>query len=345
MYSADEILKISESFPEKLFPNNESEAAKIYHSLMSFWHPDKNSDKNANKVSSHISRLYKLVIEKIKNNNWTEPNTIVFKCKDKKERSLRYKKIRDFELGRMAYGEQNLCYIVNNKSKDLFKNGINMIKNLSYKDDKMKKEMEKYLPSIIDTFETDKDEHVVVLSKSSDSFLLQDIIDFYKGSLDPKHTAWILSSIYNISCYLKCFNICHNAISANNCFVSPKYHSVMLLGGWWYSCRKDDNIVALPKVSFKTCPPDILNTKIADHRLDLLLIRQLGIYCLGDDTGMDLLTRKDVPKPLTNFLRSSSSGDALRDYSYWQKEVLPNSFGKRRFVEMNVKSSDIFQEI
>jgi hypothetical protein len=154
-----------------------------------------------------------------------------------------------------------------------------------------------------------------------------------------------LSSIYNISCYLKCFNICHNAISANNCFVSPKYHSVMLLGGWWYSCRKDDNIVALPKVSFKTCPPDILNTKIADHRLDLLLIRQLGIYCLGDDTGMDLLTRKDVPKSLTVFLRSSSSGDALKDYSYWQKEVLPNSFGKRRFVEMDVKGSDIFQEI
>lgn len=343
-YSADEILSISENFPEKIFPNNEDESTKVYRSLMKEWHPDKNKDENANQVSSHLSKLYEIALKRIKENSWREPYTLLFKCKDKKERSLRYKKIRDFELGKMAYGEKTVCYIVNSKSKDLFQNGIETIKKLSYKDDKMKKEMEKYLPFILSVFETTEDESVVVLSKESDVFLLQDIIDFYKGSIDPKHTAWVLSSAYNISCYLRYAGICHNAISANNYFISPKNHSGMLLGGWWYSCRKDDKIIALPKNSVKNCPPDILSSKTADHRLDLLLIRQLGLHCLGDDTGMNLLTRKDISKHLVDFLRSSSSGDAINDYSYWQKEVLPNSFGKRRFVEMKIKSSDIFQE-
>ena len=72
----------------------------------------------------------------------------------------------------------------------------------------------------------------------------------------------------------------------------------------------------------------------ADHRLDLNLIRSMGIEMLG--------SHKEVPDPMAKWLRYASAGDALDDYKVWRK-VLKDSFGARRFVELKVSPSDIYQ--
>lgn len=310
---------------------------------MKEWHPDLNKKPEASKVAAHIQKLYDSVEPKIKAGTWAAPNTIVLKGVDGKTRTIKYRRKRAFELGEMVYGDRVLCYIVRPDAKDLFGRGLETIKHsFAYKDDKIKEEIERYLPAVLDSFETTDGSNVLVLAKTPDVFLLQDVIDFM-GPLDPKHVCWIMSCFHNLACYLRTIGMTHNAISTTTCFVSPQHHSGLLLGGWWYSQYTGKNLVAMPGHSANNCPPDILKTKIADPRLDMALIRQMGLDCLGDSTGVNLLHDGKTPRPLVDFLRLTSDGNAFKDYKKWEK-VRSDSFGKRRFVEMKVDSSDIYKE-
>jgi len=339
----EEILSIPNSEPERLFPNSEEDAKAVFRKLLLKWHPDVNKSKNSGKIVEHIRQLYDLVNSKIKNKTWAEPNTLVLKGADSKIRTIKYLRKRAFELGEVAYGKRVLCYIVDNSAKDLFGRGLETIKHsFVYKDDKLKKEIEKYLPVVLDNFETSDGKSVLVLAKTPDVFLLQDVIDFL-GPIDPKHVAWIMSSLHNLACYMRTIGITHNAISTTTCFISPKFHSVLLYGGWWYSQTAGKNLVALPAHSKNNCPSDIFDKKIADPVLDLTLIKQVGLECLGDSTGMNLLHDDSFPKPFINFLRNSNNGNAFEEYKKWEK-VRDKSFGERRFVEMTVKDSDIYKE-
>lgn len=339
------ILSIPETQPEKLFPNSESEAKLLYRKLMLEWHPDHNNSNISSTVSAHIQKLYSLAINKIKSGTWMLSGALVLNGEDGKERTVKYRKKRSFELGEMVYGDRVLCYVVRPEFSDIFGRAVETIKHsFTYKDDKMKEEMEKYLPVILDTFKTKEGSNVLVLSKTPDTFLLQDVIDACNGAIDPKHVAWITSSFLNIACYLRLLGLTHNAFSTTNCFISPKFHSGMLFGGWWYSQVAGKKLIALPKASINIAPYDISKNKEATLVLDLCLIRQLGLDCLGDPTGINLLHSDKVPKPMLEFLRGTSEGNAVKDYKHWQETSLISSFGKRRFVEMDIKASDIFKE-
>lgn len=340
---ATAILAIPESQPERLFPNSEDEAKKLFRDMAKQWHPDVNKDPKAQEVFDRLHNLYEKVLEKIKNKTWSKPGELSILGKDGKTRVIKYRRKRAFELGEMAYGNGVLCYIVRPDAKDLFGRGLETIKHsFTYKDDKIKGEIERYLPAVLDSFETDDGSNVLVLAKTPDVFLLQDVIDFM-GPLDPKHVCWIMSSFHNLACYLRTIGMTHNAISTTTCFISPKYHSGLLFGGWWYSQYTGKNLIAIPGHSANNCPSDILKSKIADPRLDMALIRQMGLDCLGDPTGVNLLHDGKTPRPLVDFLRLPSDGDAFKDYKKWEK-VRSDSFGKRRFVEMQVEASDIYKE-
>lgn len=341
---ADTILKISDTQPERLFPNSLDEAKKLYQKLLHEWHPDHNRHPQAQKITDRIVTLYRAVVTKIENKTWSLPNVLTLQGKDKKERIVRYRKKRTFELGEMYYSDRVVCYVTKPGNKDLFNKAIETIKSLPYKNKKMQEEVSKYLPVILDSFETDKGENVLVLSKTPDVYLLQDVIEASGGSIDPKHVAWIMSSFHNIACYLRYAGLTHNGISPFTCFISPKMHSGLLIGGWWYSQKKGEKLLALPRKSHLAASSDMLKSKIADSKLDLSLIRQMGLDCMNDPTGVKILHDGSTPKPMVDFLRGPSSGDAVEDYKDWQEKTLVNSFGKRKFVEMTVSENLIYGE-
>jgi hypothetical protein len=45
---------------------------------------------------------------------------------------------------------------------------------------------------------------------------------------------------------------------------------------------------------------------------------------------------------MVNWLRLPSSGDAVKDYQIWSKKILDDSFGKRKFVKMELTSKDLY---
>ncbi len=57
---------------------------------------------------------------------------------------------------------------------------------------------------------------------------------------------------------------------------------------------------------------------------------------------MTLYADRSIPRPVVDFLRGIPQENARMEYAAWSKGVLPNGFGARRFVELNLSDSDIY---
>jgi hypothetical protein len=145
----------------------------------------------------------------------------------------------------------------------------------------------------------------------------------------------------NLACFFEIAGLTHNAISLETVFVSAQHHAAYLLGGWWYAAAAGSRIELLPEATYAVMPRSMAVSKRTDIRLDLESIRAVGRTVLGDSTGLGLVGRRDVPKPMANFLRLPGSDSAIEDYRGWG-QVLKDSFGRRRFTELPVSFGDIY---
>jgi hypothetical protein len=177
--------------------------------------------------------------------------------------------------------------------------------------------------------------------------LLSDLRDAITKStgknFDSKHVAWVMSRLLSIACFLQINGQTHNGIAADAVFVSPAMHTALLAGGWWYAARENTALKGLPGTALDNVPHDVLSSGRATRRVDLELIRAVGRDLLGDPTGSLILRDKKVPKPMAHWLTNSTSGDAFEDFREWSDDVLKSSFGARRFVELKVSFSDVYQ--
>lgn len=339
--TANFILKIPDTEPERLFSNSLLDAKREYRDLCKFWHTDYNKSSQAADVIRKINILWDLAEQKLKNGNWVIPGLLQLTDTNGKSYNIRYVKKHDIELGEMYIGRTIVAFTINMEFEDLYENAKRRVTKFDYKTDRMKDEISKYLPEVLSAFKTDT-KCVLVLKKKEGMVLLKDLHEYYAGQMDAKHVAWMLSSLHNLVCYFNYANITHNGISLDTFFVSPELHSGALLGGWWYSVGKDDKLLAVSAKLREYMPPDIIGKKKGDIRFDLELIRTLGRELLGDITGMTLIRSGIVPQQMLDWLRMPTTGKAVKDYDLWYNKVLKESFGERRFVKMATTFSDIY---
>ena len=338
--SPRQILAISEQAPEKLFTGNLEIAKSEYRLLGRHWHPDHNSDAQSPQVFQHISKLYRLTQELLNANRWRGAGTLELGNSDGVFRRIPYLRIVPFELGEMYVGEREVVFAVERQYGDLFENAKKQIAGLKFADAGMKREIARCLPPVPTYFAT-ADRLLMVLSKTPDLILLDDLRIFLGGRIEPTHVGWIQSVLHNLSCYLGYANLVHHDISPQTVFVSPQFHTGALLGGWWYARQTGDKIPALPARTIQNAPPDVLRDKRADGRTDLELIRATGRELLGDPGGGHLSADKNVPSAFAGWLNGATNGDPVREYQLW-KEVLQKSFGAPRFVKLNINVGEIY---
>ena len=70
----------------------------------------------------------------------------------------------------------------------------------------------------------------------------------------------------------------------------------------------------------------------------------MGRELLGDISGMRLPHEKAAPQAMLEWLRLPASNDAAEEYRIWQQDILKESFGARRFVEMKLSHGDIYSK-
>jgi hypothetical protein len=86
-----------------------------------------------------------------------------------------------------------------------------------------------------------------------------------------------------------------------------------------------------------------MDTARADLRTDLELVRAIGRALLGDITGVRLARERGTPPAMIDWLRLPASADPIEEYRTWRTQVLHDSFGARRFVELPLTQSDIYR--
>lgn len=339
--SANDLLAIDLAKPEHLFTGEEETAKQEFRALAARWHPDRQPDVAATTVFQHLSQLYETAVKKLRGGIWQTPGLLLLRATDGATYKIRYRKEHAFELGRCFIGREIVAYVLEKQYRDLFDNALSVLARLPCADGRMAAEIGRYLPEILRHFGTDEHK-VLVLKKAPDLVLLHDLLEHLGGRIDPRHMAWIISSLLNVACYLDYAGLAHNAIASNAWFVSPAQHTGALLGGWWYAVRQSKPMLAAPAVTIEYAPFSVIDQKCGDRRTDLELIRAIGRELLGDATGLRLVGDKSIPPPLLDWLIQPASMTALDDYQLWTNEVLKRSFGKRRFLRLDVTAEALY---
>jgi len=300
----EEILSIKS--PVVLFGKDSKDAKNNYHNLLKSWHPDVNTHFLSSEVTSHI------------NNLWVHY-----------ESGKEIPRVsRKHDIGKVSYFDESIEYEINESIAQYIPDIASLIKGIKYKDDKQKKEFSRYFP---DASKIKQDKKKLVIPKPTDVISLQDALNFFKGSIDPKHVAWIINGVINNICLFHLSQgLSFNGITVENVFICPKHHTVLFLGGWWHITKLNEKPKILPKSlhsrGYKDC--------------DMKSIYTLGLKLLGDENGTSLWRNSNIPIPMLSFLMGYSE---LRDpvvlFKKWE-DVLIKCFGPRKFIEMNLNPEE-----
>jgi hypothetical protein len=342
--SAAALLAIPEDRPERLFKGSVDDVKKAYRQLAMKWHPDRNRDAGAAAVFQHIGRMAEKAEARIALGDWPCRGMLRLAALDGKAYEINYLRRHRFELGAMYVASSVVAFEVDRAHADLVQNAERAIKDFHYADDRMRAQIAPHLPAFpfAGAFQT-ATAYVIVMRKSPDLLLLRDVLDHFDGRLDPRHVAWVLSSLLNLCCYFQHAGITHNALSPDTCFISPVEHSVAVPGGWWYAAGSGERMVAAPAHTLEWAPHDLLATRQADVRTDLELVRAIGRELLGDITGTRLGRESTAKQAMVNWLRLPASDNAIEEYRTWREQVLHDSFGARRFAELPLTQSELYR--
>lgn len=340
--TSNQILAIPSDSPHKLFSSeNASYEMKILRGL---WHPDLNVDPQAKAVFQHIYDLYAEAERQLASGSWKGASKFTWRGKDS-TLQLSYLNAAEFELGVQYTSSKQVVWAVAPEHSSLFSSALRTLSSLSYAGPDMKAQFEKLFPTNIKHWDGEK--LVIMSDKTEDVFPLRLVLNKFGGALPPKHVAWVVSRLQNIAAYLEFVGLSHHAISIDNLFISPKYHTVLLLGGWWYAQPLGRRVSQVPGALKHLYPKELLTTKEATVKTDQALIKAVSLELLGDtsSTGSMLLSRigpDDIPMPMLSFLRSPPMDSAEKAFVAWS-EALESSFGKRKFVELKLTASDLFE--
>jgi len=337
--SAAALLAIPPERSERLFGGSADDIKQAYRLLAMKWHPDRSTDPDAHAVFQHIGHLYAQAGEP------SAPGSgqLQLTALDGKRYDINYLRCHRFELGSLYVAGTVAAFVVDREHADLVARAERTIAGLDYANDRMRSQVAPHLPAypFAGAFQT-ASAYVIVMRKLPDQLLLRDVLNHVGGRLDPRHVAWVVSSLLNLCCYLQYAGIAHNALSPDTCFMSPQAHSVAILGGWWYAAGEGVPMIAAPASTLDWGPHDLLATRRASIRTDLELVRAIGRELLGDIGGSRLAGDGAIPRAMADWLRLPASNDAVDEYRTWRTQVLHDSFGARRFAALPLTQSDIY---
>lgn len=327
--TAAEILKITNSYD--LFGSlSETEAKERFRRLSKEWHADRNHSPNADQVMAHINFLYDRWVA----GDFGKVLKIEESGGEKRTFHFRYQKLRETDVGKMFIGKRMVIFEVTKDNTDLFRTAVNAIKGIRFPTKMLEANFNRLVPKELKAYETD-DGCFFSVYKGSDQINLADILEA-KIEIEPGHLTWIIDGIYNFVLLMhQVQNKMFGGLEPDAVFINPKFRTVNVLGGWWFSETLNNTLKALPNWIIPLLPNNIINAKKASVAIDQVAVKTLGIILLGDETmvGSKLLKMDKKYRPLISFLRSPHSENTIKDYGEWSKVIkdlprldLPASF-------------------
>jgi len=316
-----------------IFTNDTRTAKAEYRELSRKFHPDKYNGDSA--VMARINSLYDKALHLFSIGEWEKSNQITLVPRAGKATSHNYLSEKPFELGTFYICDCEVIYILDSQHEKYYRNAIKRIESLKFASDRMKKEMSRFMPELKFNYRLKDDRWCMGFKKTEDVFALEDLLSYFDGEIPPQHSAWIISRLSNICCYFDYMNIAHNGVSLSNCFVSPKHHTIILLGGWWYCAGQGERMIGTQKAIYDVIPVREKGDKTSTIVTDLESSKLIGRLILGKKNAT-------TPQAMTKFLQSGSQERAVDEFNKWDS-ALTEAFGVRKFIELDVAKSDIYK--
>lgn len=352
-YTSSFILSLTPSLASKVFSGDEKNVRKIFHKLATQWHPDVCKEANASEVFTQLVVLRDAALEKLQHASNTSSQSSSFSAPKKQKAmtlksggkiGLNYVSLHEIDAGEVIISDHAVTYAFDSGSSFLATKEMDAIESFKFADQKMRDYMSQFLPSIARKMELDGNKYAISYKRLGDEILLLDLMNHYKSKgedIPSEHAAWMCSGLFNIAAWMKVNNIIHGAISPEMIMVSPEQHRIRLVGGWGFSTPNGKRPEVLPNRTIDLLPRLAVAGTVVDGKIDSELIRLTIREVLGDGSGTKLIRNKNIPEPITSWLLMPAQDDAIKEYAEWHK-VLEKAWGKRKFVHMNIKPSDIY---
>lgn len=325
MLSREEILNKTKYI--ELFSDNKVEAKSQFREYCKKYHPDADSSPDAEKVFSHIHKIY-LTGNSIFTDKHNGITNITFRNKNDK---------KGFQLDNAVEFTTSICHVYNTATKVVFvynktykkfwKNYLESVKALRYADSEMEKVFKRIFPDVVKSFETEDDNYIILINKTSEVLNLGEIVKAYDKLGKPfpeKQAVWILNRLYNIACYNKYItNTAFNGFALENLWISPEMHSILPLGGYEYTAKLGEPMIGVPKEVYKVLPIKVKDSKKSSILTDLESIKAVGRILYKEHDNLEHINK---------FLKSGiSSDDPVDEWKEYGKAV-KKQFGKRAFI-------------
>jgi hypothetical protein len=297
-------------------PKTLSDLQSQFKRLAMKMHPDKGG---TNEQFFELKKLHDdAVIAFNEKSPWLSSDSI--EVNDKK---ISYRWSNERESGTVFSGNDSLVFVTPKSLEDLSKNAKKMIdvchEKLKYVHNiNIKKTM--YLIPKFSEYE-----NVLVSEKPNDFHPLSLVVQKHK--ISPEHVAWMIGRLMHFMCFLEWAQIMHGGISIENLWVDLDHHQLALYGGWCYTRKNGERLIALPQKSAKFLKKE----PIANYNIDRDCVRETIFELFGAKSASALRMRKDVPKPVTDFLAFPFRKSAIDTYVEWEK-MRDSGFGPRKFV-------------
>lgn len=310
---------------------NEDDIKKEYRRLSKKYHPDL-SGKDTNEIFMHITTLYGNALKQFGSTFYVDEQEVLFKdhIKNKTYRIKYYHRVKN-DICEIFYGNTFVFYLISKDKENAYNNfikNINFLSTLKTKSDKF----DKIFPQDILKFKLD-DHFAIMVKKHVDFIPLNLIYEYYDKTIDPKHTAWIISRLLNMCGHLRYVNMTNNNISLNSLLVDPLNHNIILTD-WFF---------ALPMgVKYKYLTNRVYNLisdkkiKKSYYGLDEECVKEIG-RVLSNNFKMGT----NVPTPLKLYLLKPHGEDIYKTIDDWKNKILIDSFGKKKYTLMDINLDKI----
>lgn len=318
------------------YPKDSTELRRCYADYAKIYHSD--AATGCADAFNTIAKLYALAKVHFDNlNGKSVLKKVKATSKDGKSYILEYVCERvEFEYTSYI-GREELWIVFGENYKKYYDNYLLSTKLVSYADDNLKKEFSRLMPKIKQNFETTTGKYVIIIEKTSEVASIQDILDAIEDPnrkfewLDrDRHCAWILSRLYNLACFLNMNKLVFNGINLKDLYVSPTFHTVLLLNGWQFCTKENERMLGTTKDIYDIMSIKCKDNKISEYNTDLESIKMVG---------RRLFTSK-APKALLEYVEKASTGDCFTDWTEYD-EALTKAYGKRVFINWNFDIDDL----
>lgn len=317
-----------------IFPNDKDKISVVYKELCKQFHPDACGDPRATDAFASLQALYSKASAVVGTGIWEGSKYVEIKTTNGKTLKINYLYHAIFELGEYYVCNENVIYLFDFSKKKYYNNYIEKIKNISYANNDMRNIFEPLMPQIQSEYDTTDNKHIIVLKKTSDVFPLRAVVEnFYEGKVPATHMAWMISRLMSLCCFLKYNNQVINGLNLDALGVSLEFHSITILGGFWFATQPGAQMLGTTKDIYAIMPPKVKADKISMFTTDVESVKAFGRKYIADD----------APAAVLDFINSGTSEDSYDEMQKWDT-ALQKGFGTRRFIKIDVNKNKIYKK-